>query len=374
MATIFHNGSTVEKGSLLARALSGTWRPSPPPFCLSAIELENNGSLFLGSMTAALAWRQLRSSELKENTATQEFRQLYHVYLLRASIREHQIGQAGECLHAAGVDAVMAKGWLAAQLYPEKGLRHPGDIDLYVAPDQYQAASAAFFDGNCPDLPVDLHRGCPDLKDRTFDELCQRSQNKNIGGTKIQVMGPEDHLRLLCMHLLRHGVKHALGLCDIAALVESIPDTFDWEYCMSGDKRRSEWVSCVLCLAHQLLGADLGKVPEQARSNSVPPWMVPMVLRHWGTGFHTRGDTNIDLLHPFRTLQAIQHRWPDGIQATVHVGAPMNSLPRLPFQCLAFSARAKSYGTRMLGLQRPWSTPDLSSIKTGQEANQSLTT
>ncbi|MCH8745881.1 MAG: nucleotidyltransferase family protein, partial [Chloroflexi bacterium] len=187
-------------------------------------------------MTAALAWRQLRSSELKETPAAQGFRQLYHVYLLRASVREQQIGQAAERLHAAGVDAVLAKGWLAAQLYPGKGMRHSGDIDLYVATDQYRAASAALFDGSCPDLPVDLHQGCPDLKDRPFEELCRRSQTKNVGGTKILVMGPEDHLRLLCMHQLRHGIKHAIGLCDIAALVESLHSAFDWEYCMSGDR------------------------------------------------------------------------------------------------------------------------------------------
>ena len=37
----------------------------------------------------------------------------------------------------------MAKGWLAAGLYAQRGLRPYGDIDLWVRPQEQEAAFAA---------------------------------------------------------------------------------------------------------------------------------------------------------------------------------------------------------------------------------------
>ena len=48
------------------------------------------------------------------------------------------------------------------------------------------------------------------------------------------------------------------------------------------------------------------------------------------------------LRHPAGTLKALRLRWPNPIQATVGVGGPFNSLPRLPFQigeCLVRTLR-----------------------------------
>jgi hypothetical protein len=48
-----------------------------------------------------------------------------------------------------------------------------------------------------------------------------------LNGAKIRILGAEDHLRLLCLHLLKHGAWRPLWLCDVAAALESRPSSFD---------------------------------------------------------------------------------------------------------------------------------------------------
>src|SRR5205814_891640 len=84
--------------------------------------------------------------------------------------------------------------------------------------------------------------------------------------TVALVLGPEDHLRLLCLHMLVHGVCRPLWLCDIGAALESRPAEFDWRWFLSGDPRRTRWALCALGLAHELLGARLQDTPVAERA------------------------------------------------------------------------------------------------------------
>jgi hypothetical protein len=53
---------------------------------------------------------------------------------------------------------------------------------------------------------VDLHVAVPDLPDRPWDEVFRRSRLAALGEVAVRVLGPEDQLRLLCLHLARHGI------------------------------------------------------------------------------------------------------------------------------------------------------------------------
>jgi hypothetical protein len=46
---------------------------------------------------------------------------------------------------------------------------------------------------------------------------------------------------------------------------------------------------------------------------------------------------------PARLLAALRLRWPNAVEATVGVSAPMNDWPRLPFQVGASVARAARF-------------------------------
>jgi hypothetical protein len=92
------------------------------------------------------------------------------------------------------------------------------------------------------------------------------------------VLGPEHQLRLLCLHLARHGIARPLWLCDVAACLELAVEDFDWDCCLSGEKYLTSWTRCVLGLAARLLEA------RDKRGWNVPGWVERSVLWCWGIG------------------------------------------------------------------------------------------
>jgi hypothetical protein len=195
--------------------------------------------------------------------------------------------------------------------------------------------------GDGPGCDVDLHRGLSRpregqafslLDDRRLEELYERSQLVPLGGVPVRVLGPEDHLRLLCLHMLSHGACRPLWLCDVGAALEARPPEFHWDWFLRGDRRRTGWVIGALGLAHQLLGARLDDTPVADRARRLPRWLVPTVLRQWSTPFRPRVPLASQLRFPSGAWQEIRHHWPNGIEATVGVRGPLNDWPRLPFQ------------------------------------------
>jgi hypothetical protein len=233
-----------------------------------------------------------------------------------------------------------------ARLYPRPGLRPYGDIDVYVRTEQAPAARAALEQPGEDALPVDLHRGLSELDDRRSDEVFARSRIVRLGDTDVRVFGPEDHLRLLALHLLRHGAWRPVWLCDLALVLETLPPDFDWACFTSGDARRADAAACALRLAHELLGAGLEGVPAEMWRRTLPRWLVPTVLRQWGDGrfepHGTRTPMAVELRRPRGLLRALRVRWPNAVEATVGRRARFDGFPRLPYQigeCLARTLR-----------------------------------
>ena len=89
-----------------------------------------------------------------------------------------------------------------------------------------------------------------------------RSESIELGGTSIRVPSAEDHLRLVAIHFLSHGAWRPVWLCDIAAMLEDLPQDFDWDRCLGNEPRIARWVTSVIELAHRLLGACVDRVPS----------------------------------------------------------------------------------------------------------------
>jgi hypothetical protein len=161
----------------------------------------------------------------------------------------------------------------------------------------------------------------------------------------VRVFGPEDHLRLLCLHMLRHGAWRPLWLTDIAVALESRSPDFRWDYFLSGDTRRTDWAVSAIALAHQLLGADVRGTPLEAAARRLPRWLTPTVLAQWGRGQLPHGrrePMQAYLRHPAGILDALRTRWPNALEATVGVHGAFNEWPRWPFQigeCLRRTGR-----------------------------------
>ncbi len=338
-----------ELGKRVAAALHGAWCQVPPPLRFSPDDLAEITPLLSLAGGAALTWWRLRHSGLKDSPAALELKQSYRLHTLRAIINEARVQRAFSVLQSVGVKPLLAKGWAVARLYPEPGLRPYGDTDLYLRSEEYDAAVRALRDPDTLRGPVDLHRGFPELDDRSPDELYARSQRVKLGGVEVRILGPEDHLRLLCLHLLRHGASRALWLCDIGVALESRHGEFEWEYFLGGNPRRTDYVVCALGLADQLLGARLEGTPVAERVQKLPSWLVPAVLEQWGTGFRRRQPVGTYLRRPAGALEELSHHWPNPIEGTVGVGGPFNELPRLPFQVAHTLARTAQFS---IGLPR----------------------
>jgi hypothetical protein len=256
------------------------------------------------------------------------------------------------CLRSAGIDPVLGKGWAAARLYPEPGLRPYGDFDLCVPPGQYRAARATLAGAEALAASVDLHDGLrwrrdgqsfSLLDDRSLEELYARSEMVPLADVEVRILGAEDHLRLLCLHMLSHGVCRPLWLCDIGATLESLPTHFDWNWFLHGDPRRTAWAVHALGLAHQLLGARLDDLPVAERARRLPRWFAPAVLEQWGKGSRPRTPIGALVRRPAGAIRELRHHWPNGIEATINVRGPFIEWPRLPFQLGAAVSRTVQF-------------------------------
>ncbi|HEY0003493.1 MAG TPA: nucleotidyltransferase family protein [Pyrinomonadaceae bacterium] len=338
------------RSELIAEILNRSWRTNPPPLEISASELDQVAPLLQGSGAAALGWWRIsRSSQLKDREAARELEQSYRLLLLRDSVHQRDIKGAIELLRSAGVEPLLAKGWAMARLYPDAALRPYGDMDICVRPEQYRRAEDVLASPEGKKYWVDLHQGFSEIQDRSVDDLFARSRLVQLEEVEVRLMGAEDHLALLSIHLLKHGAWRPLWLCDIGVAIETRSSDFDWQACLGQDKRRAKWITSTIGLAHQLLGAEIDDLPFAAWTRNLPKWLVPNVLRQWETPYAnlqapTRHSAPMSsyLRNPRGLLKDMRQRWPDPITATISLEGPFNNLPRLPFQignCLSRTAQ-----------------------------------
>ena len=335
------------RGRNVARILTGSWRPRPPDCALSETELSETLTPLLRSGAAPLAWWVLKHSNLRQSPPARLAHDTYALAAIQAVLREEALVDLVRRLRSAGLDPILGKGWAAAALYPEPGLRPSGDFDLYARRAEAAAVSAAL--AGAPD--VDVHRGLSQLDDRHEAEVYARSETKPIRDLSLRVFSPEDHLRLLCLHLLGHGGWRPPWLCDVGAALEARPAGFDWDYFLSGDRHRSDAAICALVLAHELLDASLNGVPDSISKRQLPGWLAPVVLAQWGDlEFEAHGlrvPLAESLGHPLALLRALGLRWPNAVEATIGVRAPFNNMPRFPVRIAESIRRSACFALRL---------------------------
>lgn len=322
--------TAVARGEAVASVLAGSWRRDQPPLSFGADALALAAPLMLASGGASLGWWRIRDSDLASSDAGSQLREAYRLHTLQAALHIRTIEQAVACLRDRGIVPILVKGWAVARLYPEMGLRPFGDVDLCVPPGQFLHAKAALgpeFVGR-----VDLHDGFDKFERRPWARIADRSTTARIGNVEVRLLGFEDQLRLLCFHLLRHSARRPLWLCDVAVAVELRPADFDWDRCLSGSRRESDWIRCTVGLAHRLLGARVDDTPASERARHLPGWLVTTVLGRWGRRHGYLPNIGLFLTRPSLVVGEIARRVADPLQATIELRGPLNGVPRLPFQ------------------------------------------
>jgi hypothetical protein len=350
-----HRLFTTRRGLLVAAALEGSWRQNPGRCELSKEDLDEIAPILLRSGAAGLVWQRL--GPIPQSQTHEEFSQAYKRQTLQSAVHEDDVAQVFRLLQEAQLDAMLVKGWAIARLYPDPGLRQYGDLDLCVRAKDYPVAAELLKGEVAKEVWIDLHKGTAALDSAAEESLFERSAVVRIGEVPVRVPSPEDHLRILCLHLLRHGASRPLWLCDVALALESRDTNFNWDVFFGEDKRQADWLQCVLGLAHQLLSAQLDGTPVVGRANTLPGWLPRSVLRRWGNWFNAdyrdraRHSLWSHRKEPLRLLEDIYFRC-DPLRATVEMGGPFNSRPRLPYQIAALMRRTPEVAVRMLTPQK----------------------
>ena len=330
-------------GNAIAQALEGCWRLEPPPLRLSAARMAEVAPLLAESGAGALLWRSGRGSAARGYSGAELLHQALARQALDTQLQERKIEELLRNLQVHGIEPLLIKGCGSARLYPEPGLRPPGDIDLLVRPEQGEQTSALL------KAPIDATVGYDlDIKTRlsplyglSVDGVMRGSRRLPLRQAWVRIPGEEDELRLLCLHFLRHGAWRPLWLCDIAAALEARSPSFSWSRCLGSEPVRADYVSCALGLAHRLLGARVAGTPIEARARSLPPWLVPAVLHAWATpmiGQHVGRPLLASVpRRPGSLLHALGERWPNPIEACIAARIPLGVGP-LPAQALVYAS------------------------------------
>lgn len=344
--------SALTRGKLFSTILRGAWRLSPnpdPP--LSIEQLDEITPLLYDSGAAALGWWRIRHTNLRDTPSAELMHQAHRLQALLAKTHESKVQKIFRLLRAAGVEPLLIKGWAIGRLYPQVGLRPSGDIDLFVRSQDYSAARNVINDEEARDCWVDLHGHIFELAGRSSDDLFGRSELIPCGAEEIRVLCEEDHFALLAAHLLKHGAWRPLWLCDLGLLLESMPETFDWELCLGRNRRLSNWILSAIGLAQALVDAQISNEEIAARSRQIPDWLVPAVLKQWEKPFRESHESLPVmagyLRRPVSFIREVPNRWPNPIVATVNVRGKFNNYPRFAYQLCEMAARTAKFFWRL---------------------------
>ncbi len=329
----------MQIGTNVAQLLAGSWRGSSfhEPQLLNK-DLQTHASVIASAGGAALMWLRVRSHKSQFSSDVLDFyHREYLGSMLRAAVHESEVQRIIQDLQVAGIRSILLKGWSVGRLYPESGLRPSGDIDLWIDPEQRQAAEVIVRDlvlTQALDLDHDQFRR---FENRSFADFYASCETAHLGSTPIKVLQREDQTRTLCLHFLKHGGWRPIWLCDIAVLLESSNSTFSWELCLGRDARRARWIGCTIALARDLLCARIPPGAPRCVTSNPPGWFTRTILREWSNPSAPNA-ASFGLLipelksRPWRLKSAVHDRWRNPIQATVDCNSAFEALPRWPYQ------------------------------------------
>jgi hypothetical protein len=263
------------------------------------------------SGAAGLAWKKLEAHTRDERALP--LQDLYRKEALYASLHEREISRCASLFQENGVRCLFGKGWRVARCYPEWGLRACGDIDVYVASED--ATRARELIGNDDDwlVSVDLHESIAEFSDETFAALWERAERLTLRSIECRFLPKEEHLCLLTLHALRHGLARPVWLLDVGFWLKESGATLRWESLTRMAPLRLSYVKGVCWLSHALFGFPF---PEELLPAEVlPRWVMQEVLRAWSRPYWARLPVMSLWRDPLEMLAEIPKHWPNQIES-----------------------------------------------------------
>jgi len=243
-------------------------------------------------------------------------------------------------LRSKGLHPVLIKGLAAVLNYPETHFRQSIDIDIAVAPGDFEPAEQIRQSEAGKGLNIDLHRGLRHLDTVAWDDLFANSRLIDIDGTPVRMLRPEDHFRVLCVHWLNDGGQYRERLWDIYYAVANRPADFDWERCLGiVSERRRRWIVCAVGLAHKYLDLQIDDLPFADEAKRLPAWLIRTVEREWASDVRLM-PMSLYYRQPCELWAQVKKRIPPNpIQSIIETEGSFDSPIRLHYQLLAGARR-----------------------------------
>ncbi len=227
--------------------------------------------------------------------AWEALRRLTCLAAIRATLLERVGGEVVAAAAAAGVPVLVLKGpALGALVYPPEVARPMDDVDLLVAPENWNRLAEILWSqgyrndrrGTEDFLPVigshsiDVHTGLLNatrlpargrLWPVTFDEMWAESQPFLLGGVLARTLGPRHTLYHLGIHAVHHhGLEGGLWMVDLLACLRAWPNALSEVASALPPVRRSLWYCLEILSCHAQDPAP--DVRDALRPRRILPW------------------------------------------------------------------------------------------------------
>lgn len=231
------------------------------------------------------------------------------------------------------IDPILIKGLAAHLNYPEDHFRYSVDVDLAVAPADFEAAGKLVAAGSPGQILIDIHKGLRHLDAVEWSDLFENSVLVDIDGTPVRMLRPEDHLRVLCVHWLNDGGAYRERLWDIYYAVANRPADFDWDRCLNVvSERRRKWILTAIGIANRYLDLDIDDLPFADEARNIPAWVIRCIEKEWASGLRIQ-PLGMVLREPKQLFRQIMKRLPpNAVESTIEMEGDFNSPIRLHYQ------------------------------------------
>lgn len=300
--------------------------------------------------TGALAWYALRGGPLAEPAVRLGLESAYRLQMLQAAVRRADLHRLLQSLARRGIAPLLVKGPALAHLYPEPALRAYSDFDLCVDAAEAEEARLARQEAGELTTMVEIHAGRVSMLDRTLPEVMSRAVRVELEGLHYYEPSPQDHLRLVALHMLLHGGWRPIWVCDIFLFLQALPAEFPLEELLRGPAWERQALLQAMAVSVEISGS------PASRFELPPPagWLRTALIEQWNRGVGQSGAGALepeDLSRQDRWSRLAAH-WRGPLQATTELRAPWRGLPRLPVQVAATALRAPSAAARLLQVYR----------------------
>ena len=263
-------------------------------------------------------------------------KQRYQINLHKALFLSRELIRIVEHLSALGIEVMPYKGVALAEMaYGDIALRHAGDIDLLIRPQDFprirdavrelgytphlalsEAEERAYlksgyecaFDGAAGPNLLELQWAIQPsfyAVDFDMDALFQRAITITVAGHPMKTLSSEDSVLVLSAHAAKHVWGRLIWLCDIARIM-TLP-TLDWTWIASQAKALGivRILRVTMLLANRLLGST---IPPAAQA-SVPEDSGALVLvDEIQTHIASEAAFDVESLAYFRLMMRLRER------------------------------------------------------------------